>query len=332
MRVISYIKAIREALDEEMERDERVMVMGQDVGAFGGVFSVTRGLFDKYGPERVRDTPISENFIVGGGVGLALGGLRPVVELQYADFIAITMDEIYNKAAKWRYMHGGYMNVPMVIRAPEGAAGGSGPEHSQCPEHLLMSAAGLYVVTPATTADAKGLLKSAIRNENPVVFLEHKGLYNQRGEVPDGDHLVPIGEAAVRRVGADLTIVAWSAMVGQALAAAEVLAERGVDVEVIDPRGVRPIDYATIETSVRKTGRLLIAHESPLIGGHGGEVAAHIGEKCFNELKGAIRRIGAPDIPLPQNVELEKFVLPTSETIINMGEVMMANTKSGAGR
>ena len=327
MRTVSYQGAIREALDEEMARDERVFLLGEDIGAYGGAFAVTRGLFEKYGAERVRDSPIAETFIVGGGVGAALTGMRPVVELQYADFIGIAMDEIYNKAAKWRYMHGGLFNVPLVIRAPEGAAGGSGPEHSQCPEHLLTSAAGLYVLTPSTPADAKGLLKSAIRDDNPVVFLEHKRLYRQRGEIPEGDHLVPIGEAAVRRSGTDLTIVAWSAMVFEALAAAETLAERGVTTEVIDPRGVRPIDYETIAASVNKTGRLLIVHESPLIGGHGAEVAAQIAESCFSSLRGPVRRLGAADVPIPQSAYLETFVMPDRESILKIAEQML----DGAG-
>jgi pyruvate/2-oxoglutarate/acetoin dehydrogenase E1 component len=332
MKILSYQKAIREALDEEMARDERVFLLGQDVGAYGGAFAVTRGLFGKYGPERVRDAPIAETFIVGGGVGAALTGMRPVVELQYADFIAITMDEIYNKAAKWRYMHGGVFSVPLVIRAPEGAAGGSGPEHSQCPEHLLASASGLYVLTPATPADAKGLLKSAIRDDNPVVFFEHKRLYSQRGEIPDGDHLVPIGEAAVRRTGADLTVVAWSAMVDEALAAAETLAQRGVEADVIDPRGVRPIDYDTIEASVRKTGRLLIVHESPLIGGHGAEVAARVAENCFSSLRAPIRRLGAADVPLPQSAYLEKFTIPDRDSILKVAEQMVDGTDTTVGR
>jgi pyruvate/2-oxoglutarate/acetoin dehydrogenase E1 component len=316
MRQLSYIKAIREALEEEMTRDERVFLMGQDVGAFGGVFSATRGLFDRFGPERVRDTPISETFIVGGGVGAALTGMRPIVELQYADFIGIAMDEIYNKAAKWRYMHGGFFTMPLVIRAPEGATGGAGPEHSQCPEHLLMSAAGLHVVIPSTPADAKGLLKSAIRNDNPVVYLEHKKLYSMRGEVPEGEHLVPIGQADVKREGTDVTVVAWGAMVVESLAAAEVLAANGVSVEVVDPRGVRPLDHDRIAESVAKTGRLVIVHESPLVGGPGGEVAAHVAEHSFHALKGPIRRVGLPDVPIPQNAELERVVIPDRDDVV----------------
>ncbi len=315
MTVISYAKAIREALDEEMERDDRVFVMGQDVGAYGGVFSATRGLQKKFGKRRVFDTPISETFIVGGGVGAALTGLRPVVELQYADFIAIAMDEIYNKAAKWRYMHGGQQTVPLVVRAPGGAANGAGPEHSQTPEALLMSAAGLHVVTPSTPADVKGLLKSAIRSDNPVIFLEHKGLYGLRGEVPDGDHLVPIGVADIKREGADVTVVAWTSMVHQALKAADQLAGEGISVEVVDPRGVRPLDKEAILNSVRKTGRLVVAHEAPVPGGAGAEVAAIVAEEALEHLAAPIRRVGALDIPLPQNAALERLALPSADSI-----------------
>jgi len=317
MAVMSYVRAIREALAEEMERDDRVFVMGQDVGAYGGVFGATKGLQERFGKRRVFDTPISENFLAGGGVGAALTGLRPVVELQYADFIAIAMDEIYNKAAKWRYMHGGLQTVPLVVRAPGGAAGGSGPEHSQMPEALLMSASGLHVITPSTPADVKGLLKSAIRSDDPVMFIEHKGLYGLKGEVPDGDHLVPIGVADVKREGTDVTVVAWTSMVHKALEAAEVLAGEGISVEVVDPRGVRPLDKDTILASVRKTGRLVIAHESPVVGGAGGEVAAIVAEEAIEYLAAPIRRVGAPDIPLPQNAVLEKLALPSTDDIVS---------------
>jgi pyruvate dehydrogenase E1 component beta subunit len=312
----SFVRAVRDALAEEMERDERVFLMGQDIGAYGGVFTATRGLFDRFGPERVRDTPISENFIVGGGVGAALTGMRPVVELQYADFIAIAMDEIYNKAAKWRYMHGGLFDVPLVIRAPEGAVGGAGPEHSQCPEAMLASATGLYVVVPSTPADAKGLLKTAIRDDNPVVFLEHKALYSTRGEVPEGEHLVPLGRADVKRQGSDVTVVAWARLVTSALEAAEQLAERGIDAEVVDPRGIHPLDVATILASVEKTGRLVIAHEAPRTGGSGAEVAAVVAEQGLDLLQAPIVRVAAPDVPVPQSARLERFIVPGAPQIV----------------
>jgi pyruvate/2-oxoglutarate/acetoin dehydrogenase E1 component len=315
VRTLTYAEALREALVEEMERDERVFLMGEDIGVYGGIFGVTAGLLERFGKKRVVDTPISETFIVGGGVGAALTGLRPVVELQFADFVAVAMDEICGKAAKWRYMHGALFTVPLVIRLPEGAIGGAGPEHSQCPEGLFWSAPGLYVLTPATPSDAKGLLKSAIRDDNPVLFFEHKGLYNTSGEVPSGDHLVPIGKAAVRRRGSDVTIVAWSNMVLRALEAAQQLESEGISVEVIDPRGIRPLDREAILESVEKTGRVVLAHEAPKIGGPGGEVAAMIAEEALSSLEAPIRRVGAPDVPIPQSVFLESFVVPTSQDI-----------------
>jgi acetoin:2,6-dichlorophenolindophenol oxidoreductase subunit beta len=314
--VISYARAIRDALFEELEHDPTVFVMGQDVGAFGGAFGITKGLQARFGRRRVFDTPISENFLVGGGVGAAITGLRPVVELQYADFIEVAMDEVYNKAAKWRYMHGGLFEVPLVIRAPSGAANGAGPEHSQCPESLLLSASGLHVVTPSTPADAKGLLKSAIRSPNPVVYLEHKGLYGLRGEVPDGEHLVPIGQADVKRQGGDVTVVAWQAMVHQALDAAEGLAVDGVEVEVIDPRGVRPLDMATILASVRKTGRLVVVHEAAKPGNVASEVAATVAEEAIDYLAAPIRRLCAADIPIPQSTRLERKAIPSAQAIV----------------
>jgi pyruvate/2-oxoglutarate/acetoin dehydrogenase E1 component len=314
--VISYAQAIREALAEELERDESVFLMGQDIGVFGGVFGVTKGLQERFGKRRVFDTPIAENFLAGGAVGAAITGLRPVVEFQYADFIEVAMDEIYNKAAKWRYMHGGLFSVPMVIRAPSGASNGAGPEHSQCPESLLLSAAGLHVLTPSTPADAKGLLKSAIRSPNPVVFFEHKGLYGLKGEVPEGDHLVPIGKADVVRVGSAVTVVAWQSMVHRSLAAAELLASEGVDVEVIDPRGVRPLDLDTVITSVQKTGRLVVVHEAPKPGNVANDVAAEVAERAMDYLSAPIRRLCALDVPLPQSTKLEQHALPSVEGIV----------------
>ncbi len=314
-RSITYTQAITEALTEELEREPNVFYMGEDVG-FGGVFGNTRGLQKRFGQSRVFDTPISETLIVGAGVGAAITGTRPIVELQFADFVAIAMDEIYNKAAKWRYMHGGQFIVPLVIIAPEGAIGGAGPEHSQCPEALFWSAPGLYVLTPSSPADMKGLLKSAIRDDNPVLIMPHKALLNTSGEVPDGEHLVPIGNAAVRREGDGVTIVAWSAMVGKALEAATKLASEGIDVEVIDPRGIRPFDFDTVINSVRKTGRLLIAHEAPVVGGAGAEVAAVIAERVLMYLEAPIRRVGAPDIPMPQSASLERFVVPGVDDIL----------------
>jgi len=315
MAVMSYARAIREALAEELEHDPLVFIMGQDVGAFGGAFGITKGLQERFGRKRVFDTPISENFLAGGGVGAALTGLRPVVELQYADFIEVAMDEIYNKAAKWRYMHGGLQTVPLVLRAPSGAANGAGPEHSQCPESLLLSAAGLHVITPSTPADAKGLLKSAIRSPNPVIYFEHKGLYGLKGEVPDGEHLVPIGVADTVRPGRDVTIVAWQAMVHRSLKAAESLAADGIEVEIIDPRGVRPLDMTTIIESVKRTSRLVVVHEAPAPGNVASEVAANVAENAIEYLAAPIRRVCAADVPIPQSTRLEQMAIPSVSDI-----------------
>jgi acetoin:2,6-dichlorophenolindophenol oxidoreductase subunit beta len=312
---ITYRDAINEALSEELARDPTVFYMGEDVG-YGGVFGFARGLQKRHGKLRVFNTPISENLIVGAGVGAAPTGTRPVVELQFADFVAVAMDEIYNKAAKWRYMHGGQFRVPLVILAPEGAIGGAGPEHSQCPEALFWSAPGLYVVTPSSAADMKGLLKSAIRNDNPVLVMPHKALLNTSGEVPDGDHLVPLGEASVRRTGRDVTVVAWSVMVGKALEAADRLTQEGIDLEIIDPRGVRPFDFDAIVASVKRTGRLILVHEAPVTGGPGAEVAAVIAGRALAYLEAPIQRIGALDVPMPQSALLESMVLPSVDAIV----------------
>ena len=309
-RTLTLAAAIHEAISEEMERDDTVFMMGEDVGAFGGVFGEAAGLQERFGRKRVFDTPIAESLIVGAGVGAALTGLRPIVELQYADFVSAAMDETYNKAAKWRYMHGGLFKVPLVIFAPEGAAGGAGPEHSQCPEALFYGAPGLHVVIPSTPADAKGLLKSAIRSDNPVLFLQHKGMSGVTGPVPDGEHLVEIGKADVKRTGDDLTIIAWSNLVPVSLEAAEVLARDGVSVEVVDPRGINPLDMDTILGSVRKTGRVVLAHEAGVTGGPASEVAARIAEHALDYLQAPIRRVGAPDIPMPQSLRLEQLVVP----------------------
>lgn len=315
-REITFAEAIVEALAEEMALDDRVFVMGEDVGQFGGVFGATRGLQDEFGERRVFDTPLSETLIVGAAVGAALTGLRPVAELQYSDFLAIAMDEVYNKAAKWRFMHGGNHSVPMVLRAPEGAKGGGGAEHSQSPGGWFQSAFGMYVLMPSNPADAKGLLKAAIRDDNPVLFLEHKALYNKRGPVPDGDHVIPLGVAEVVRAGDDVTIVAWGSYVGRALRAAQLLANEGIEAEVIDPRGIRPLDLDTIMSSLQRTGRLVLVHEAPRAGGPGAEVAAHVAEFALDLLEAPIVRVTMPDTYFPQSVHLERQLLPTVDDIV----------------
>jgi pyruvate dehydrogenase E1 component beta subunit len=315
MREITYMQAINEAMAEEMERDERVILMGEDVGAMGGIFGVTTGLFDRFGPERVLDTPISEMFIVGGAVGAAITGLRPIAELQFADFIWNAADETYAKMSKWRYMHGGQVTVPMVLRLPEGATGGGGAEHSGCPEASMLPHPGAHIVVPSTPADAKGLLKSAIRSDDPVAFFEHKMLYATKGPVPDGDHLVPIGKADIKRPGTDVTVVAWGRMVSLALQAADRAAADGHEVEVLDTRGLRPLDVPAILASVEKTGRLLIVQEAPKSGGGASEIAAIVAEEGLDLLEAPIRRIGAADVPIPQNAELERFAIPTVDDV-----------------
>jgi pyruvate dehydrogenase E1 component beta subunit len=313
---LTYAQAINRALAEEMRRDDRVWMMGQDIGAMGGVFGVTRGLLEEFGERRVRDTAIVETFIVGGAAGAAMTGTIPVVELQFADFLFIAGDEVLNKLAKWRYMHGGQLELPAVVRAPMGLVGGVGAEHSQCPEAMLLNAPGLKIVLPATPADAKGLLKTAIRDRNPVIFLEHKGLYRVKGEVPvDEDFTVPFGQAAVRREGADLTIIATAMMVGRSLEAAERLALDGIDVEVVDPRTLVPFDMETVATSVEKTSKVMVVHEAPKTGGAGGEIAARIQEELFFHLDGPVVRVAGADTPIPQHPVLEQLVIPSVEAI-----------------
>jgi pyruvate/2-oxoglutarate/acetoin dehydrogenase E1 component len=314
--VITYAWAINHALAEEMRRDDRVWTMGQDVGRMGGVFGVTRGLWDEFGPDRVRDTTINETFIVGGAAGAAMTGTVPVVELQFADFLLISGDEIFNKLAKWRYVHGGKLTLPVVVRLPTGVLGGAGAEHSASLEAMAMHTPGLKVVLPATPADAKGLLKTAIRDPNPVLFFEHKGLYRVKGEVPAGDdHLVPFGAAAVRRTGDALTIVATGLMVGRALEAAERLSTGGIEAEVIDPRTLVPLDMDTIVASVEKTSLALIVHEAVRTAGAGAEIAAQIQERAFFHLDAPVRRLGALDTPLPQDPELEQACIPDVDRI-----------------
>jgi pyruvate dehydrogenase E1 component beta subunit len=311
-QTINYAWAINQALGEEMRRDERVWMMGQDVGPMGGVFGVTRGLFDEFGPERVRDTTINETFIVGGAAGAAMTGTIPVVELQFADFLFIAGDEIFHKLAKWRYVHGGKLTLPVVVRLPTGFVGGAGAEHSASLEALAMHTPGLKVALPATPADAKGLLKTAIRDPNPVLFFEHKGLYRTKGPVPVSDeHLVPFGQAAVRRSGDGLTIVATGAMVDRALEAAGRLAADGIEAEVIDPRTLVPLDIDTIVASVEKTSRALVVHEAVRTGGAGAEIASQISERAFFSLDAPVWRLGALDTPLPQDPELEQLCIPS---------------------
>lgn len=314
---ITYAWAINHALAEEMERDPAVFLMGQDVGKMGGVFGVTRGLFERFGGERVRDTSIVEHFIVGSAVGAAMGGLRPVAEVQFADFLLLAGDETFHKLAKWRYMHGGQLRIPAVIRAPGGIQGGVGAEHSQSIEGYCWHTPGLKVAVPATPADAKGLLKTAIRDDNPVIYIEHRRLYRNKGEVSsDPEELVPFGVGVVRRTGQHLTVVAWSAMVPTVLQAAEQLAAEGVELEVVDPRTLVPFDWDLIAKSVGKTGRLLVVHEATRTAGPGAEIAARAADELFSDLDAPVRRLAGRDTPIPQNMDLEPFCYPQVEGVV----------------
>jgi pyruvate/2-oxoglutarate/acetoin dehydrogenase E1 component len=315
-REITYREAVREALAQEMRRDDRVFLMGEDIGVYGGAFGVTLGMVDEFGPERIRETPISEGVIAGAAVGAALVGMRPVAEIMFMDFITIGLEQIVNQGAKLRYMFGGKATVPMVLRTPAGSGTGAAAHHSQSLEAWLVHVPGLKVVMPSTAYDVKGLLISSIRDPNPVMFVEHKLLYAQKGEVPEELYETPIGEAEVKRRGTDLTIVAYSIMVPRALEAAEELSREGIEVEVVDPRTLRPLDAETIANSVIKTGRVLIVHEAPITGGFGGEVAARIASgRAFEYLEAPIKRFCGLDTPIPYNRTLEYYTVPQPETI-----------------
>jgi pyruvate dehydrogenase E1 component beta subunit len=318
MAELRYRDALRDALREEMSRDERVFLMGEDIGVFGGAFKVTDGLLEEFGEARVRDTPISENTIVGMGVGAAMAGMRPVVELMTINFALLAFDQIVNHAAHIHYMFGGQARVPLVIRMPQGAGHQLGPTHSHCLEAMFLQVPGLLVAVPSTAADAKGLLKSAIRDENPVVFIEHESLYGERGEVPeDSECVVEFGRAAVRRDGDDVTIVGVSRQARTAEAAAQTLAgEHGVSAEVIDPRTLRPLDLDTILVSVAKTGRLVIVEEGWPHGGVGANLAALVAEQAFDYLDAPVRRVSGADVPMPYSKVLEDVAYPHAPQVV----------------
>ncbi len=310
MREIFYSHAIREALEEEMARDERVILIGEDIAEYGGAFKITRDMAERFGAERVRNTPISENGFVGVAVGAAMTGLRPVVELMFMDFLTLAMDQLCNHAAKFRYQYGEQCTIPLVLRCPAGAGRSYGPTHSQSLERWLVAIPGLLVAAPATAEDAKGMLKSAIRCDDPVVFVESKLLYGQKGAVPEGEYTIPLGEAAVRREGADVTIVAYSRMVDEALRAADALAEHEVGAEVIDLRTLAPLDIETVAASVEATGRAVVVEEGHLTGGVAAEIAARITEQCFDLLEAPPRRVAALDVPVPASRVLEQAATP----------------------
>ena len=313
----TYGQAVNAALKEEMERDNNVVVFGEDVAQFGGIFGATRGLLDQFGSDRVKNTPVSEDSIVGVGIGAALGGLRPCIELMYSDFMLVAFNEVFQTAAKFRYLHGPQYKVPIVMRAAAGSAFGAGAEHSNCVESIFMHSPGLTIISPSTAYDANGLLKSAIRSDNPVLFFEHKQLYQIKEEIPDEEYLIPIGKADVKKSGKDVTVIAVGLMVKRALEAAEKLAAEGIDVEVIDPRTVVPFDKDTAFDSIRKTHRVVIVEESNKTGGLGAEWAAMIQEELYDELDGPIVRVAALDVPLPYNVGLELTSIPDTQRIID---------------
>ncbi len=315
---ITYLEAVREALAQEMRRDPEVFLIGEDIGVYGGAFGVTRGMLEEFGPERIRDTPISEAAIAGAATGAALMGMRPVMEIMFMDFLTISMNQLVNQAAKIRFMFGGKASIPMVIRAPAGSGTGAAAQHSQSLEAWFVHTPGIKVVAPTTPYDVKGLLITAIRDNNPVLFMEHKLLYRTKGAVPEELYTIPLGQAQVRREGRDLTLLAYSIMVPRALEAAEELAAEGIELEVVDLRSLKPLDKETIVHSVSKTGRVLILHESPQTGGFGGELAAVVAEsEAFDYLDAPIRRLAGRDIPIPYNRTLERATVPQVEDIVD---------------
>jgi len=315
-RTVSCSTAITEALQEEMARDERVFIIGEDLVAHGGIFGQFKGLPERF-PGRIIDAPISEACIVGAGLGAALTGMRPIVDMHFADFVTCAMDEIVNQAAKIRYMFGGQVKVPLVIWAPDGAGLRAAAHHSQSLESWFVHAPGLKVVVPSEPADVKGLLKAAIRDDDPVLFFQHKKLFAKEGLIPEGEHIVPLGRAAIKQTGKDVTILTYGAGFYLSMEAAKELTGMGIEVEVIDLRTLKPIDFLTISQSVKKTNRAVVVHEACLTGGFGGELVARISSELFDELDAPVLRVAAKDLPIPFSPPLEKFVLPKLEDIIS---------------
>lgn len=326
MRTITYSQAIYETMRAEMARDPNVILIGEDVGTFGGVWGVSGDLIKLFGEDRVRDTPISETAIIGAALGAAMMGLRPIAEIMFGDFLPVAGDQLVNQLAKARYMSGGKARVPVTVRVTTGAPGSAAAQHSQSPEGWYMNVPGLKIAVPATPADAMGLLRTAIRGEDPVLFFEHKMLYATKGEVPDDpDFMVPFGQAAVRRQGRDLTIVAIGGMLPKALEAAETLAQEGIEAEVVDPRTLVPLDKETILASVRKTSKLVIVHEAHKRLGPGAEIAAMIAEEGIAHLDGPIVRVAARNVPIPYSPDLENFVLPGVADIVEAARGLARN-------
>lgn len=323
MALTTYIEAIRQGIWEEMERDENVFILGEDVGVYGGAFKVTKGMLDQFGPERVLDTPISESAIVGAAIGASYVGMRPIAEMQFIDFISCAFDQITNFAAKSRYRWGA--GVPIVIRGPSGGNTHGGPFHSQNVESYFYNTPGLKIVQPSTAYDAKGMIKAAIRDEDPVLYLEHKYLYRRiKEDLPEEDFVVPLGKAAVRREGTDLGIITYGAMVYIALEAADELAKDGVQTEVLDVRSLQPLDEEALLETAMKTNKVIVLHEACLTGGAGGELAARIAEKAFDFLDGPVVRVAAKDTPVPFSPPLEKAFLPQTEDVLAAARKLLA--------
>lgn len=325
MREITYTEAIREALSEAMREDESVFIMGEDIGVYGGAFGVTRGMLEEFGPERIRLTPISESAIAGAAVGAAITGMRPVFELQFSDFITIALDQIVNQAAKIHYMYGGNVKIPLVMRTPGGSGTGAAAQHSQSLENWTAHIPGLIVIQPSTAYDAKGLLHSAIANNNPVMFYEHKLCYRTKGDVPEGKYFIPIGVADIKRPGKDISVIATSYMVHKALEASEILAKEGIDIEIVDPRTLVPLDKKTIIDSVKKTGRALVVTEAVKRSGFSSELAAVISEEeSFDYLDHPIVRLAGAETPIPYEPNLEKLAVPQVNDIVEACRKIMA--------
>jgi pyruvate dehydrogenase E1 component beta subunit len=316
MARLSYREALNQAMAEEMERDGDIFLMGEEVGHYQGAYKVSQGLLQKFGDKRVIDTPIAECGFVGVGIGAAMTGLRPIVELMTWNFSLVAIDQIINNAAKIRLMSGGQFKMPIVFRGPGGAAGQLGAQHSQCLEYMYANCPGLKVVMPSTPADAKGLLKTAIRDDDPVIFIEGERLYGVQGDVPDGEHVVPLGQADIKRAGKDCTIVAWSRMAYVADEAARELAKENIDVEIVDPRSIRPLDGATIFASVRKTNRCVVVEEGHHFASVGAEIASQVARECFDDLDAPVERVTRADVPMPYAPNLEALVTPDAARVV----------------
>jgi acetoin:2,6-dichlorophenolindophenol oxidoreductase subunit beta len=324
MREITYAEAVKEAMSEEMRRDEKVIFIGEDIGVYGGAFGVSRGMLEEFGEERVRDTPISEAIIVGCAAGAAATGLRPIAEIMFSDFLTFGMDQLVNQAAKNRFQFGGQAMVPMVLRTPAGSGTGAAEQHSQSPEAWFCNIPGLKVVAPSTPYDAKGLLKASIRDNNPVLFFEQKLLYRKKGEVPEEEYTIPLGKADVKREGTDVSIITYGRIVQRSLEVAEELESRNISIEVVDLRTLNPMDKETVTASAKKTGRVLVVHEACQTGGFGGEVVAVVADSdAFFYLDAPIKRLGGLDVPIPYNPNLEAQVVPTNEKIVAAVESLL---------